>query len=334
MATTKFHTTDPVSYDEILALLRTCPSPCVSLFLPILHGERAIRQNCQVLEQLLHTAMNDLEARGIAAGAVAAWLKPVHRLLDDRSFWAQPGDGLAVFAAEGLCRMYRVRVLFEPQCMVDTVPYVYPLLPLLGNDGSFYLLTLGLTDVQLYKGTRDTLRPIRLHGIPESLEKVLATIEFEEPAGQGVQPGAMPHRPGARDGAIVKTETRRYFQLVEHAVSSVLRAEPAPLVLAGLSYLVPIYRYVNTYPQLIDGAVAYETGDLARDELHRRAWALAAPHFDRRRDDLEQYTQVRRRSPSQATTQLRAILVAAHRGQIDTLLVVPRQRRWGVFDSD
>ena len=287
MATAIFHTTDSVSSDDLLALVRACPSPCVSLFLPILHGERAIRQNCQALERLLYTAMSDLGARGIGAGAIAAWLMPVYRLIDDHSFWTQPGDGLAVFAAEGLCRVYRVPVVLDTQCMVDSVPYVYPLLPLLGNDGLFYLLTLGLTDVQLYQGTRDTLRPLRLHDIPESLEKVLATIEFDQPGGRRTQPGALRPRPGAHGGMRVKIETERYFQLVEHAVSRVLRAEPAPLVLAGLAYLLPIYRKANTYTQLLGDAVVYDTGGLARDELHRRAWTLAAPHLNHRRTDLE-----------------------------------------------
>jgi hypothetical protein len=137
----------------------------------------------------------------------------------------------------------------------------------------------------------------------------------------------------ARDGTIVKEEALRYFQQVDHAVRHALRDESAPLLLAGIAYLLPIYRAANTYPQLIEEGIAINPDNMRLEELHAQAWSLIAPHFDQARAAaVERYRMLRSTTPALATSYLRTIIPAAYDGRVDTLLLATGQRQWGSFD--
>ena len=68
-------------------------------------------------------------------------------------------------------------------------------------------------------------------------------------------------------------------QQVDHAVRQALSNGSAPLLLAGIAYLLPIYREANTYPQLIEEDITVNPDDLPLNELHAQAWAIVAPRF-------------------------------------------------------
>jgi hypothetical protein len=342
METTAMWQIDSLTRDELRMLAEQPDGLCVSLFLPIERAEPARQQNPIRLENLLRQAEERLIARGLHAAAAHDLLVPAYPLIEDRSFWAHQADGLVVFAAAKLFRVYRLPLAFEELVVVDTQAHITPLLPLLGGDGQFYLLTLGLGGVQLFRGTQYSLSPVTLHDVPASLQEALAYDEFAKQAqihpgvpGRGGERGAIFHGQGARDGTAVKQEILRYFQQVNHGVCHALRDEHAPLLLAGVSYLLPIYRAANSYAQLDEDAIAVNVDDLRPQELHAQAWALVARRFERARAAaLERYQMLRGTKTALATSYLRAILPAAYSGRVDTLLVATGERRWGSFDPD
>ncbi|HEU5101890.1 MAG TPA: hypothetical protein VFU22_22870, partial [Roseiflexaceae bacterium] len=204
----------------------------------------------------------------------------------------------------------------------------------------FYLLTLGLGGVRLLVGTLYGLSPVELRGVPASLQDSLKYDEFSKQAqfhsgvpGSGGERGAIFHGQGARDGTLAKQEILRYFQQVEHGVRKALHDTRAPLLLAGIAYLLPLYREANTYPQLLKEEISVNPDELGKDELLARAWALAASHFERARDAaVERYQLLRATRPALATNYLRAILPAAYEGRVETLFLVAGLQQWGAFD--
>jgi len=340
METTVLRQIDILSRDELRMLIEQPPGSCVSLFLPIERAEPARQQNPIRLEHLLRQAEERLIARDLHADAAHDLLAPAYQLIEDRSFWAHQADGLVVFAATELFRVYRLPLAFAELVVVDAHVHITPLLPLLSGDGQFYVLTLGLGGVRLFQGTQYGLSPVRLHGVPASLQDALAYDEFaKQPQfhpgipGRGGERGAIFHGQGARDDQVAKEETLRYFQQVERGVRHALRDEHAPLLLAGIAYLLPIYRAANTYSQLVEDDIAVNPDDLRPEELHARAWALVAPHFDRARAAaVERYRMLRGITPALATSYVRAIIPAAYDGRVDTLFLATGQRQWGTFD--
>jgi hypothetical protein len=340
MEATMIHQQDTFSRDELRMLIAQPARSCVSLFLPITRAEPGRQQNPIRLENLLRQAEERLIARGLHEAVVHDILVPAYQLIENRSFWAPQADGLAIFAATDLFRVYRLPLAFEELVVVNARPHITPLLPLLSGDGQFYLLALGLGGVQLFLGTPYGLSPVTLHGAPASLQEALANDQFSKEAqfhpgvpGRGGERGAIFHGQGARDGTVEKQEALRYFQQVEHAVRHVLRDASAPLLLAGINYLLPIYRVANTYPQLIEEDITVNPDDLQLDELHAQAWARVAPRFDQARAAaVERYQMLRGTTPARATSYLRTIIPAANDGRVDTLLLAAGQRQWGSFD--
>ena len=51
-------------------------------------------------------------------------------------------------------------------------------------------------------------------------------------------------------------------------------------MLAGVEYLIPIYREVNSYQHLADSSIEGNVNDLPPDALHARAWKIVQPMFE------------------------------------------------------
>ncbi|HET9222061.1 MAG TPA: hypothetical protein VFO07_06135, partial [Roseiflexaceae bacterium] len=211
--------------------------------------------------------------------------------VEDRSFWEHQSNGLAIFATPALFRVYWLPLAFEELLVVDERLHVGPLLPLFTGDGQFYVLALSLKGVRLLQGTHYSVRPIALSDVPTSLQDALKYDEFSKQAqfhpgvpGRGGARGVIFHGHGARDERVAKEEILRYFQLVDHGVRTALHEERAPLLLAGVVYLLPIYRAANHYAQLVDEGILANPDDLQPADLHARAWAIVAPRFARERE--------------------------------------------------
>ncbi len=98
--------------------------------------------------------------------------------MEDQAVWEHQSDGLAIFAAPQLFRVYRLPLAFEELLVVDERPHITPLLPLFSDDGQFYVLALGLQGVQLLQGAHYSLRPIALPGVPTSLQDALGQPQW------------------------------------------------------------------------------------------------------------------------------------------------------------
>jgi len=342
MEATVTHSIDTLSYDELRSLIKQPVSICTSLFLPIEWAEPARQQNWIRLENLLRQAETMLLARDLSLAEAQDLLAPAWQLTEERSFWAHQSAGLAIFAAPELFRVYRLPRAFEELVVVDEQLHIAPLLPLVQQDGRYYLLELGLDRVQLLHATHYEISPVPLHDMPTSLKDALKYDEFAKQAqfhpgirGRGGERGAIFHGQGARDDRLVKEKILRYFQQVDRSVQAVLREERAPLLLAGIAYLLPIYRSANSYPHLLEQTIACNRDDLTRADLLARAWKIVAPNLDLElAAAADRYGVLAWTHPAQATNYLRAIVPAAYAGRIATLFVATGQRRWGTFDPN
>ena len=48
---------------------------------------------------------------------------------------------------------------------------------------------------------------------------------------------------------------RRYIQIIDRGLNEVLAGERPPMVLAGVDYLLPIYRQTSAYPNLLEDGI-------------------------------------------------------------------------------
>ena len=80
-------------------------------------------------------------------------------------------------------------------------------------------------------------------------------------------------------------------------------------------------------------AVTGNPDDLSDDDLHKKAWPLVEPILAQRQQDaISRWHNAAHTDLAQ--TSLEKIVVAAHDGQIDTLLIAPGRQQWGTYEPD
>ena len=332
-----------VTRSDLRELMERQTGPCVSLYQPAHRAGTDTRSYDQRDVVRFKNLLREAERRLIGGGARAReaedLLEPARRLLDDLDFWQYQGDGLAVFVAPGAMRSFRVPVRFEELVVVAPSFHVKPLLALLTGDGLFYVLALSQNQVRLLAGTRDHLGEVALPDGPKSLADAL---RYDDPERQlqfhtgapaaGDRRGAMFHGHGTgTDDA--KDNILRFCQQVDRAVARFIRDGAAPLVLASVDYLTPIYRAASTYPSLLEAGIAGNPEGLRPDELHARAWPLVEPRF--RRDRERAAARYRELAGTGRTSrEVAEVLPAARDGRVDVLFVAVGVRIWGTFAPD
>jgi hypothetical protein len=322
---------DLFTRDDLKALLAEHPSPCISLFMPSHPGgaeEDPIRWR-----KLLAQAEELLVKGGWHTQELLA---PGRRLLDDSTFWKNQSDSLAAFLAPQFLRLFRLPLAFTDGVVVGNRFSIVPLLPLLSGDGRFFILALSQNAVRLLQGTRHSVSEVDLRGVPRNLAEALLTHDRDEPLTFHARPTS-----GGGWGAIFeghgvgiddkKEDLLRYFQRIDRALHPLLREEKAPLLLAAVDYLQPIYRQANTYAHLLEKGIDGNPDRLRSKELHDRAWPLVEPAFKAERERAAaQYRQLA--GTKHASRDLEEVVAAAYEGRVETLFVALGRQVCGIFD--
>jgi len=320
---------------ELQSLFDKRLSPCVSIFLPTHRAGREIRQDPIRLKNFLREAENRLLSLGLRPVDAKDYLLPAQALLGSEFFWRNQDVGLALFLSEDFFRHYRLPIEFSELAVVADRFQIKPLLPLFAGDGRFYVLAISQNQVKLFEGTRYTVSELELKGIPRSLTEALLSENPERhlqvrtlTAGGSRTAQFHGHGSGAEDS---KEDLLRYFRQIDKGVRELLKDQRAPLVLAAVEYLQPIYREASTFPLLLDGGVPGSPDELSAQELHRCALPLARLHFEKAQQKaLAQYRELL--PTGRCSTDIREILTAAHRGRVEFAFVPVGVQQWGIFD--
>lgn len=328
-----------LSRGELEALMQRREGPCVSLYAPMVKAGPETQQNAIRFKNLVRKASDLLAAHGLSPKQAEALLAPAVDLLDDTPFWQHQSDGLAMFLTDGFSRYYRVPVEVRELALVEDRFHLKPLLPMLSGDGRFYVLALSQKRARLLEATRHSVREIDLGDLPTSLDEAVG-YEVEETHIQyhtGTKTARAGDSPvyhgqgGGEDDA--KVEIRKFFGLLDRGVSALIGDKSAPLVLAGVEFLFPIYRQASSYPELVEGGISGNPDELTAEELHERAWPVVEPVFTRSQESAaDRYGELA--GTGHASSQLEEVVTAAADGRVETLFVALGTRRWGSFDPE
>jgi hypothetical protein len=322
--------------DELRTLTASLQTPCVSIYLPTHRVATENQQDRTRLKNLIRQAQESLQTYGLRPAEAEALLEPATRLLGAIPFWKEKRDGLALFISPGMFRNYQLPISFEPLVVVAHRFHIKPLLALLGGN-EFFVLALSQNAVKLFEGSRFGLSVVDdPEGVPKSLADALKyddlekQLQFRTGAGAGGKGGrpAMFHGQESEDA---KDRIQRYFRQIDQGLRDLLREAQAPLVLAGVEYLLPIYKEINTYQHLLNGGITGNPEGVHQDDLHRQAWALVEPYFKREQEDAAgRYRQLA--GTGRTSVDPREIVPAAYHGRLEVLFVAVGRQQWGDFD--
>jgi hypothetical protein len=334
---------DMMNLKKVNQLLEISGDTLISLYMPTHRVGREMQQDPIRLKNLLDKAEEQLAARGLRKPEVERLLDPAQQLQSDSEFWQHLSTGLAIFLAPDFMQLFRLPVDFEPLLIIAERFHLKPLLPLLSKNGHYFVMALSQQQIRLFEGSRLSIDEIDLEAIPTSLREALAFDDPEKqlqlhtqattPSSAGAHQAAF-HGQGASE-ADAKTDLLRYFQKVDRGLMELLRDEQAPLVLAGVDYLLPIYEQANSYPHLISESITGNPDQLSADTLHERAWNIIEPTFaEDQRQALARFQELHGSGNDLASTQIETILQAAQYGRLETLFVALGVQRWRSLDEE
>ncbi len=319
---------------EVHTLADRPPALTASIYLPTHRSGSDVQQDHIRLKNLFSHARSMLVEAADDERADAI-LAPAITLSGAAAFWAHPADGLALFcSADGVRHLWLPTVMPE-LAVVSGHCHLKPLMPLLQGDGRFYLLELTQHGVDLHVGSHVGLKSIPLPGAPPSIEEALGVSDTEHHAEvrrlHRSGEGSLVYNGGTVGDDDAKERIKQFFRKIDSCVCALLHAERAPLVIAGVGYLLPLYWDVNRYPFLIQAGITGSPEQNAMPALHDRAWEIVAPHFSKADDEAgERYAQLR--GSARASDDLATVLRAAYQGRIEDLFVASDTERWGSYE--
>lgn len=328
---------DVLKRADLKELIEHVASPCISIYMPTHRASVETRQDPIRLKNLLRDCERNLESGALRGAEIKQILDPIRAMVDDYDFWQHQSDGLAIFRSRDLFRTFRVALEVPELAIVAERFHSKPLLALLTADCHYFILALSQNEIRVFRATRDTVTEIELSGMPSSLVEALGQRRVD----RGLQshststPAGGPARAvfhGHGGGGEEKKETLlAFFRQVDGGMRDLLGEERAPLILAAVDHLYPVYRQANSYPELLEEWIPGNPEVLSAEELHRRATPIAGRHFltaqQRAAARFVELLHTHRTSGK-----LEEILPAARQGRIESLFVAVGVQLWGRFD--
>ena len=330
------------SRGDLQALMAQQKTPCISIFLPTHREGVELRQEVLRFGMQIREAENLLLLKNLRASQVEDVLRPIRALVEDERFWLHSADGLTVFRSPDVFLTFRLPYTLQEQVIVTRHFYLRPLWPLMIDDGHFYMLALCQTEVRLLECTHDSANEIEL---PEMAPRSFITDMKYKESGNELQYHSNPldavtgkagrraivsqgERAGVDDE---KTGILHYFQRVDGGLHALLKDEKVPLVLAGVEFLLHIYRKANTYPYLLREGIGGNSERENAEVLHKQAYPIVVPYFKKLREEAAaSYTTCA--GTSRASNDMRTIIPAAFSGRVVCLFMTKDQEQWGSFN--
>ncbi|MGE5380640.1 MAG: hypothetical protein ACM3NT_06185 [Methylocystaceae bacterium] len=327
-----------LSRDELKALMEEQQGLCISMYIPTQRPGIESSQGRIRLKNLLKQAHEQLKERGMRNPEIDSFLQPAQELLRDTIFWEYQSEGLALFLGASFFRYYHMPLMVEELVTVNDRFYLKPVLPLLSADNKFYILALSRHQVRVLQGTRDSVMELDVPNVPVSL---VEAMKYDDPEEQLQFHTRTPdkntgdrmamfhgHGVGVDDE---KINLIRYFHLVDQGLHDLLHEESAPLVLAGVDYLFPLYREANTYPFLLKEGIPGNADKQSPQELHKQAWPIAEAIFQKKQKEAREHYQPLV-GTGRTSKDVGQLVAAASNGQVEILFVADKGQQWGVYD--
>jgi hypothetical protein len=331
---------DIITKEEFKELIGYSSECCISIYMPAHRSGVAVneKQDPIILKNQLQAAAAELRSKGLTGEKIDSLLQQGYELYNNEIFWNSQLDGLAVFIGDDFFKVVQLPFEVKEELYINNSFLVSPLLPAISNNEQFYLLVLSKHDARFYQGSAFGLQYIEVEGLPNGMDDV---VHFEEKEGRqlnragngsGSERGANQHghgegQPGDKENIAI------YFQEVDKTLfTEILHDKHAPLVLAGVEYLIPIYKSISKYKNIAAEPI---TGNHEHDGLNAlfvQAREKVAPYFAQEVNKALQnyYNQI---ATSLTSSMPEKVVPASYYAQVSDLFICKDEHVWGTFDE-
>lgn len=327
--------------DRLKELIKPRQEPCISIYIPT-HNEWSEKEQDRIrFKNQLQNIAAQLKEKGYDSPEIDELLNEANELYKNEDFWKHTSSGLAMFISNEETLFYRVPITFNEYSKVSYRYYIKPLLPLVSQDGRYFIIALDLNETKLYHGSKFSISEIELSkDTPTSLDDAMIlddpekSIQFHTGAGgpKGDRHAVFHGQGTGADDKLEKKQILRFFQMLNKGVMEILAGENVPLLIIGVEYLIPIYRDANSYSHLFKDAIDIDPQTLSPKELHKRSWGKVESHFKKSEEEaLNEYGN--KVKENLATDELDKVIKGSVNQRIDKLFVNLEKQTWGRYDQ-
>ena len=254
---------------------------CLTIYVPLIEPNAATNPNRIEVKNLLREAETALQSAGVKPRDIKKTLRPARLLLDNHEFWPIHHESLVLFMHPKLFCYYHIPDHVTPYLLtVETGFNVDPLLQAMQNNQQYYVLALGHKNVRLFEGDHYNLKPVQLKDFPADMKEALGIDEYPKfrethtiaPASSGK--GSEAYHGQYNVSQTDKDMLLEFFRRIDHRLHGFLFQHRRPLIIAGVNYLLPIYRQANTYPGLLTGAITGNQEYVDLQTIKEKAWQI------------------------------------------------------------
>jgi hypothetical protein len=332
---------DVLNNEVLTMLIQERSGPCISIFTPTHRQWNELNQDMLRFKNRLKEAEKILADSGMSSGEVSKFLHQGYRYADDREFWNHQQDGLAIYISNDEFYDVRVPFSFQPKVYLNNRFYTKHLLPVYNGDRDFFVLSLDVHNIRMFRAYHYKIREMDLNGVPVDMDEALGLdndwekkMQYRAEISRGNTQRANFHGHGARNDATMrKRDIFRFYEMLNDALMNILKNEKSPLVLAGVEQSVPIYREANKYQHLYEQHLQIDADHTEPNELFDKANRLLDPYFNENAEkDLKKYGDMK--GTGKASDNPGEIIRAAYENRVSILFLNNEEEIWGKFNKE
>lgn len=297
---------------------------CISLYQPTHRHRPENKQDLIRYENLVQKIENSLNKR-YKDQDIKEIMKPFKEIGQDRIFWNNTADGLAILSNGKECIVYKLQRQVEELALVSDRFHIKPLIRYFQSSDRYHLLGLDMKYFTLYEGNRYGFEEVDLDpDIPRSLEEVLGEDQTEPYLNPGAYGGAgatpMFHGHGGRKDEI-DIDTQRYFRYVDKFVlDNYSNPMKIPLILVALDEHHGLFNNISHNSFLLSDGVKQDYKSLDLDQLKKSAWEIIEPFYLEKTKKLVDNYKVQR-SKFLGSDDVSEVSRAVVENRVDTVLL-------------
>ena len=311
---------------------------CISAYLPTHRKGSDVNDQVDpiLFKNILQRAESEYQFRN--SEEIRTFFESGYSLLRDEAFWKSiNAPGIAFFMAKGFFKYILLPTAPTEQLQISHTFLIGPLVTYVTDRDYFYLLVISKKQSKLFRADRFGIQFVQIQEMPNGIDDV---VHLEEKEGQrlfrtgssSAGSGASFH--GTGSGAPDEKENiAMYLAEVDSTIrKAVLMEEHVPLLVAGVDYLIPIFKKVTHYKHVWEAPL---TGSHEHDNdqsLHHQALRIMTPYFEERK--IRALSEYGDQSATEKTSSVADdVIRAAFYSRVSTLFIKRDMTLWGTFDE-
>jgi hypothetical protein len=329
-----------VTTKKLNTLARQEGGPAVSIYMPLQtpSAKASVKhENMIRLKNLLRRAEDESKAytrdHPESEGRLSALLQPLRDAYDagDR-FWDPQAVAIAIFLAPGTAEVLALQAEVSEEVVINDRFHLKPLISAHTMESRFYLVSLDMHDVKLFRGNASKMQEIPFVDGPPELPEILKEFSFERTLNKAPGTGTIyvGHAGGEEN---LSPHIVEFIEGVDGAVRATLKGTELPVLLAGTENVVGQYRHHSHIRTLLQEYVQGSPRSMSVRDLHAKAWRIISRRQEKKIAD-EVSAVAEALESDQGARELSDICRAAYEGRLQILLVAQDTEVHGSFDPE